>query len=114
MARSPWCKTVAGSDAFAMLGHMADETSDRKKIETQLHDLGRQIRELVGSLETAAGKEAEALRPKLKAAQEQLSELKQTSAVAWEDLKPGLEKAWEELHKSVNLAASRFKTPPKE
>ncbi len=93
---------------------MTDETSDRKKIETQLHDLGKQIRELVSSLETAAGKEAEALRPKLKAAQEQLRELKQSSAEAWEDLKPGLEKAWEELYKSVNQAASRFKPRPKE
>ena len=36
-----------------------------------------------------------------------------TSAVTWENLKPGLEKAWEELHKSVNQAASRFKTQPK-
>ena len=93
---------------------MADEKFNRKTIESQLNELGAQIRELLSKLETAAGKEAEALRPKLKAAQEKLHELKQTSAEAWEDLKPGLGKAWEELHKSLNQAAARFKTRPKE
>ena len=83
-------------------------------MESQLNELAAQIRELLRRLETAAGKEAEALRPKLKEAQEKLHELKQTGAEAWEDLKPGLEKAWEELHKSLNQAASRFKTRPKE
>jgi len=46
----------------------------------------------------------------LKAAQERLHELKHTSAEAWEDLKPGLERAWDELHKSFNQAAARFKS----
>ena len=91
---------------------MADPTFDRKKLEDQIHDLKTQVADLIKKLETAAGKEAEALRPKLQAAQARLHELKQTSAVAWEDLKPGLAKAWDELHKSLNQAASRFKTPP--
>lgn len=93
---------------------MADKNFDRKKIEAQLHELVTHIGELLGKLETAVGKEAEALRPKLKAAQDKLHELRQTSGEAWEDLKPGLQKAWEELHKSLNQAASRFKTPPKQ
>ena len=92
---------------------MADDKFRVKKIEDQLNELGAQIRELLTKLETAVGKEAEALRPKLKAAQEKLNELKETSAVAWGDLKPGLGKAWDELHKSVNQAASRFKSRPK-
>jgi ElaB/YqjD/DUF883 family membrane-anchored ribosome-binding protein len=94
---------------------MADEQSNRKKMEAQLNELGTLINELLTKLETAAGKEAEALRPRLKAAREKLDELKNTSVVAWEDLKPGLGKAWDELHKSLNQAASRFKTrEPKE
>ena len=93
---------------------MSDEKWNRKKFEEQLNELGRQIAELLRKLETATKKEAEALGPKLKAAQERLQELKHTSAEAWEDLKPGLEKAWDELQKSFNQAAARFKSRPKE
>ena len=96
-----------------MLQSMAGEQFNRKKMEAQLNELREQVTELLRKLETAVGKEAEALRPKLKAAQERLIELKQTSAEAWGDLKPGLEKAWEELHRSLNQAAARFKTRPK-
>ena len=92
---------------------MVDPKSDRTKVEVQLNELRGQISELSRKLQTAVGKEAEALRPKLKAAQDKLHELKETSAEAWEELKPGLQKAWEELHKSLNQAASRFKTRPK-
>ena len=83
-------------------------------MEAQLNELRAQITELLRKLETAAEKEAEALRPKLKAAQDKLNELKATSAEAWGDLKPGLQKSWEELYKSLNQAASRFKTPPRQ
>ena len=97
-----------------MLQVMTDEKHDHKTIEVQLRELRVQIKELLSKMETAAGKELESLRPKLKAAQERLQELKQTSAEAWGDLKPGLQKAWEELHKSLNQAASRFKNRPKQ
>jgi uncharacterized protein involved in exopolysaccharide biosynthesis len=93
---------------------MTDKKFDRKAIDAQIEELRGQIHDLLKRLETAIGKEAEALRPKLKAAQERLRELKKTSAEAWGDLKPGLEKAWEELQKSLNQAASRFKTRAKE
>jgi uncharacterized alpha-E superfamily protein len=94
---------------------MADDKRNPRTLEEQLAELGAQIRELMRKLETAAEKEAEALRPKLKAAQERLHELKQTSAEAWEDLKPGMKKAWDELQKSFNQAAARFKSrTPKE
>jgi len=90
---------------------MDKEKFNRQKLEAQLEELRIHVRELLKKLETAAGKEAEALRPKLKAAQERLYELTQTSAEAWQaDLKPGLGKAWEELHKSLSQAAARFKT----
>jgi predicted nucleic acid-binding Zn-ribbon protein len=87
------------------------EKFDRKTLEAQLQELRDQIADIVKRLETAVGKEAEALRPKLKALQEKLHDLKQTSGEAWGDLKPGLQKAWDELHKSLSQAASRFKTP---
>ena len=87
------------------------EKFDKKTLDQQLQELREHIADLVKRLETAVGKEAEALRPKLKAAQEKLHELKHTSAEAWGDLKPGLEKAWDELQKSLSQTASRFKTP---
>ena len=92
---------------------MANEQSGRQ-IEEDLRELRAQIKELLKKLDTAVGKEAEALRPKLRAAQAKLNELMKTSGEAWGDLKPGLEKAWDELHKSLNLAAARFKTRAKE
>ncbi len=89
---------------------MTEEKPNRKTLEAQIKELRTQIRELLNKLDKAVGKEAEALRPKLKAAEERLRELKRTSGEAWKaDLKPGLEKAWDELHKSLNQAASRFK-----
>jgi hypothetical protein len=93
---------------------MSKERFDWAKVEAQINELRAHIAELLKKLETAVGKEAEALGPKLKAAQDRLNELKATSAEAWGDLKPGLQRAWEELHKSLNQAASRFKAPPKE
>jgi len=90
---------------------MAEEQSYRKKMETQLNELGAQIQDLLNKVGAGVDKEVEALRPKLKAAAEKLDELKQTSTEAWGDLKPGLEKAWSELQKSVGEAAARFKTP---
>jgi hypothetical protein len=93
---------------------MSDDKGNRRNLDAQLADLLAQINDLVRRLETAAEREAEALRPKLKAAQERLAEIQQTSAEAWQDLKPGIEKAWDELQKSLNQAASRFKSrPPK-
>jgi Skp family chaperone for outer membrane proteins len=94
--------------------NMPDKHFDRKTIEAQLNELSRHIHELVNKMETAVGREAEALRPKLKAAEERLRELKETSREAWGDLKPGLAKAWDELQTSLNQAASRFKNRPKE
>ena len=80
------------------------------KIEEQLHQLQIQISELLKSLDAAVGKEAEALKPRLKAAEEKFNDLTKTSAEAWAaDVKPGLTKAWDELQKSFNQAATRFK-----
>jgi predicted nucleic acid-binding Zn-ribbon protein len=93
---------------------MPDGKRSTRTIEEQLDEIRAQIHEIVTRLESAAGKEAEALKPKLKAAQERLNELRHTSHEAWGDLKPGLEKAWDELQRSFTQAASRFKSRPKE
>jgi regulator of replication initiation timing len=93
---------------------MSNEQPNRKSLEEQLAELRAQVNELAARLENAVGKEKDALRPKLKALQDKLHELGQTSVEAWAtDLKPGLEKAWEEFHKSLSQAATRFKNRPK-
>ncbi len=92
---------------------MTDQRADGPNTEDPLNELRAQINGLRKKLETAAGTEAEALRPKLKVAQNKLRELKETTAEAWDDLKPGLQKAWVELQNSLKQAASRYKTRPK-
>jgi hypothetical protein len=94
---------------------MTDPKWNTRTLEEQLDELKAQISDIVHRLETAAEKEAEALRPKLKAAQERLHELRHTSSEAWDELKPGLGRAWDELQKSITQAASKFKSrTPKE
>jgi uncharacterized protein involved in exopolysaccharide biosynthesis len=94
---------------------MTDEKRSSRTLEEQLNELKIQIADILSRLETAAEKEAEALRPKLKAAQEKLHELRHTSSEAWDELKPGLGRAWDELQKSFTQAASKFKSrTPKE
>ena len=80
----------------------------------QFEEVRGQIKDLLHKLDVAAGREVEALRPKIKAAEEKLHELKEQSSEAWGDLKPGLGKAWDELHKSLNQAATRFKNKQRE
>jgi ElaB/YqjD/DUF883 family membrane-anchored ribosome-binding protein len=90
------------------------EKFDRKNLENRMNELGKQVADLLRRLETAVDKEADALRPKLKAALDELNELRRTGADAWEaDVKPSLKKAWNELHTSLNQAAARFKNRPK-
>ena len=77
----------------------------------QLNELRAEIAELMRKLETAIEAEAELLRPKLQAARERLDELAKTSVEAWGDLKPGLQRGWAEVQKSLIEAAARFKNP---
>ncbi len=93
---------------------MTDQRTDWTRGEDRLNELRAQIGELLKKLENAVGTEAEALRPKLEAAHKKLCELKETTVEAWDDLKPGLQKAWEELHNALNQAASRFKSHPRQ
>jgi hypothetical protein len=91
---------------------MSDDKQNPRTLEHQFAELGRHMDELIHKLETATKKEAEAIRPKLKAVQDRLHEFRQNSGEAWEDLKPGMKKAWDELQKSFSQAATRFKSPP--
>jgi ABC-type transporter Mla subunit MlaD len=79
------------------------------KMEARLKDLGAKIDDLMAKGE-AAGEAAKGQLSenvaKLKQQQAQLSkklaETKQASADAWSELKPGLDRAWDELGKAFN------------
>lgn len=84
-----------------------------QEMEAELNKLASQIERLLEKAEATARveykKQAEALGPKLSAGRKKLEELRAASVDAWEDLKPGFEKAWTELSASFKTAASRYK-----
>lgn len=54
-------------------------------------------------------KQLEDLRAKRKDVEEKMAELQQAGDGAWEDLKAGIEIAWDSLGNALKSAASRFK-----
>jgi uncharacterized coiled-coil DUF342 family protein len=54
-------------------------------------------------------KQIEALRSKRDEARKRLDTLQQSSGGAWDDMKAGVEVAWEALGEALNSARSRFK-----
>ena len=54
-------------------------------------------------------KQLEALRSKRDAARRKLGELESAGESAWQDLKAGVELAWESVSEAVRSATSRFK-----
>jgi universal stress protein A len=103
-------------------GSEAAEKAARKKegyvqkMETQLKDWGTKIDALKNKAEAAKGEvkskyleQAEELRKKQEAAKKMLQELKQSSSLAWGDLKSGLDQILKDLKRSLKQSASRFK-----
>ena len=88
----------------------------QKKLQSQLDEWGLEIDRLKAvagkakaGLQGEYYKEVEDLRCKQLDAQKKLHELKDASGDAWEDLKGGIEGAWDSLSTGVKKAASRFK-----
>lgn len=54
-------------------------------------------------------KHIDELHAKKAAAQKRLDELRQTGEGAWEDLKAGMEMAWDAIGEALDSAKSRFK-----
>jgi len=55
-------------------------------------------------------KQLEDLRAKRKDVEDKMAELQQAGDGAWEDLKAGIESAWDSLGNALKSAASRFKS----
>jgi hypothetical protein len=87
----------------------------QEQMEVQLTNLQTKIDELrvKAALAKADARDAyyeqiEALNPKYETARIKLQELKLSSGNAWEDIKAGMESAWDELQNAFSRAADRF------
>ena len=95
---------------------MSMKEAYQQKIEAQLDEWTAEIDKMKAK---AAKAEADArleyndrieeLRLKQLVAQEKLQEFREAGEDAWEDLKAGLELAWDSLGEAVKSARSRFK-----
>lgn len=88
----------------------------QQKLEAQLRELDTAFDELKlqaslakADLRTEFEKQLEVLAAKRTTAQTKLSELSRRTEGAWEDLKGGAEKAWDDMRQTLSQIAARFK-----
>lgn len=86
------------------------------RLETELREFDAKLKTLAGkargakkAVRTRYENQIGALAEQRAAADQKLRELKDRSGAAWEDLKGGAEKLWQELRQTVEQMASRFK-----
>ncbi|MBE0594451.1 MAG: coiled coil domain-containing protein [Gemmatimonadales bacterium] len=95
---------------------MATKEAYRKKLEAQLAQWDAKLdlwsanaRKTTADARINYENELESLKGKRAAAQKKLEELGKRSENAWEDMKDGVEKAWDEMGKAMDRVAARFK-----
>lgn len=88
----------------------------QQKLEAQLQELDTLLENLKlqaslgkAELRTELEKQLELLGQKRSAAQVKLNELSRRTEGAWEDLKGGAEKTWEDMRQTLNQIAERFR-----
>lgn len=84
----------------------------RRNIQAELSVLEPEIEALkatAGKAEAEAKKLINELKARRKMLKEKLSELKHASGGAWEDVKTGSMRAWDELRPALQSAISKFK-----
>ena len=87
-----------------------------RKMHSKLDQWGAEIDALSAKADQAEAqvrveyhKQIAALHKKKDEARNQLTELENASESAWEDMKSGVETAWDSIGEAVNSAKSRFK-----
>jgi hypothetical protein len=95
---------------------MSMKEAYQQKLEAQLAEWNVAIDKLKAKADKAEAeaqieyyKQIEDMQVKQEAAREKLTELKEAGEGGWEDLKVGLESAWNSLGDAVKSATSRFK-----
>ena len=88
----------------------------QQKLEAQLKELDTlfdslKVQASLGKAElrSEVEKQLESLTHKRREAQTKLNELSRRTEGAWEDLKVGTEKAWDEMRQTLNQIAARFR-----
>ena len=84
----------------------------RRNIQAELSALEPEIEALktkAGMAEAEAKRLISELKARRKVLKEKLSELKHASGGAWEDVKTGATRAWDELRPALQSAISKFK-----
>lgn len=94
---------------------MSMKEAYEQKIEAQLDEWKAEIEKMKAQARNADAeaqleyyKQIEELRMKQETAREKLGELKQAGEDAWEDMKSGIELAWDSLGEAMKSARSRF------
>jgi hypothetical protein len=95
---------------------MASREAYQKKLEAQLNEWDAKLKQLGAKAQKATAdarisyeNDIESLKSKRAAARKALSELSERSDSAWEDMKDGMEKAWDEISKAIDKITLRFK-----
>lgn len=95
---------------------MSKKEAYEKKLQAQLDEWNSEIDKLKAKADQAEAdaqleyyQQIEELRAKQEQYSQKLAELKTASDDAWEDIKAGVESAWDSLNRSLKSAKSRFK-----
>ena len=95
---------------------MSMQEAYQKKMKAQLDvwsaeidKLKAQATKMEADAEVKAHREIDDLRAKRDAAEEKLARLERAGDDAWEDVKAGVESAWDSLADAVKSASARFK-----
>jgi chromosome segregation ATPase len=95
---------------------MATKEAYQKKLEAQLKEWDAKLDQLSAKAQKATAdarityeNDLESLKSKRAAAHQTLVDLGKRSENAWEDMKDGAEKIWDELSKAMEKLAARFK-----
>jgi hypothetical protein len=95
---------------------MASREAYQKKLEAQLNEWDAKLKQLGAKAQKATAdarityeNDIESLKGKRAAARKALAELGERGDNAWEDMKDGMEKAWDEMSKAIDKISSRFK-----
>lgn len=95
---------------------MSNKDEYVRKMHARLDQLSAEIDALVAKADQAEGQlraeyhgQIESLRGKWEDARKRLNQLQEAGEGAWEDLKAGVEIAWEAIGEAIRSVKSRFK-----
>jgi chromosome segregation ATPase len=83
-------------------GHLSEWRADIDKLKAKAE-------QSEGDAQIAYYKELEDLRTQQEKARDKLDDLRDAGENAWEDMKAGLDKSWDDLGDAMNKALARFK-----